>query len=1409
MTKPFLPTLLLLLTTLISVNAAPQARDEVPEPLKAWVPWSLYGAEEQLCPIAYNDGESHHCNWISGVTLNLKQQGGSWTQTVLNFKQDWTPIPGNARHWPQNVKLDGKPVVVSVRQEMPGVYLSAGQHLLSGEFAWKEMPESLPVPQSAGLINLSLDGKVVANPKTEGSGLLWLRAGDSETGEARLDLHVHRLIDDDIPMQVTTHIELSASGKNREQLLPNVLLPGFTALSLSSPLPARVEADGSLRVQVRAGRWEILLTGRSLDAVKSLALPKPATPLAEEEIWSFSPHGNLRQVTIEGVPSIDPQQSTLPQNWRKLPAYRVLPGEKMQFTETRRGDATPMPDHLALTRNIWMDFDGGGYTIQDNITGTISQSWRLEMLKSQVLGHVSVDGADQYITRLPAEAKGGDNPGVEIRQGNVHITAESRQGDSRTLSATGWTQNFNSLAATLHLPPGWRLLHVSGVDRAPSSWVERWSLFDFFLLLMTTLATGKLFGWRSGAVALGGLLLSWHEPDAPHLAWINLLVLVALFRVLPAGKLVKALRVYWAISLASLALLLLPFAVNEIRQVLYPALERPTLMESAYPVNAQQVLEEAKPAPPPPPAEVAAAAAPAADAEPNQAENDNAPNSPPDQQALVVPSKQKAIQQNAPMNSLKSGARSAARLAKGDEPLQQRKFNYTLDPNTKVQTGPGLPDWRWGEHALVWSGPVEQGQDLHLWLLSPFMNGLFTLLRLTALLFLLLRLSPLPLRRPNWQFGAGAAQAAAVCLLALLLAPQQKALAAEIPDDNVLGQLRERLLAKPDCLPGCAQINRLGVYVSAGGLQLRLEAHANIDTAIPLPGGANQWRPERVVVDGKPASGLQRDDAGNLWLILTRGVHQIAMESSLARRDTLQIALPLKPYRVDAQLDNWTLEGLTAEGLAGESLLLSRINKEAGGDAGGDDNLPPFVRVSRTLSLGLTWQVTTQVSRIGPSLAPLLVEIPLLAGESVTSSEVRVENGRALINLGRNAEVAFDSNLKEAPSIELIASRAANQIQHWRLDLGPQWHATLAGIPVVQQQDSQLRWLPEWRPWPGEQVKISLVKPVGIPGQTLTLDSSRLNLQPGIRATDATLTLSLRAGQGGTHTIQLPEGAALQSVVLGGQPQAIRQDGRRVTLPINPGRQDVTLSWREPRGMDMLFRTSQVDIGIAGVNGRLQLTVPQDRWTLLLGGPRLGPAILFWGVVVVLGVVAFGLGRVRITPLRGWQWFLLGLGLAPVSWGLSMLLIGWLLALGARGHFVTSAPRPGLFNAGQFCLVVWTVAALVGLFVAVQQGLLGYPDMQITGNGSNAWQLNWFTDRTTASLPTAWVLSLPLLAYRLIMLLWATWLAYALLKWIKWGWEAFSSGPGMWCKRPPRKAKVAEAAAVAEGDDVPAQPDQT
>ncbi|WP_411727281.1 hypothetical protein [Methyloglobulus sp.] len=43
------------------------------------------------------------------------------------------------------------------------------------------------------------------------------------------------------------------------------------------------------------------------------------------------------------------------------------------------------------------------------------------------------------------------------------------------------------------------------------------------------------------------------------------------------------------------------------------------------------------------------------------------------------------------------------------------------------------------------------------------------------------------------------------------------------------------------------------------------------------------------------------------------------------------------------------------------------------------------------------------------------------------------------------------------------------------------------------------------------------------------------------------------------------------------------------------------------------------------------------------------------------------------------------------------------------------------------------------------------------------------------------VVTVPLMAYRLLMLIWSFWLAASLLNWLKWGWNCFSSN-GLWKK---------------------------
>ena len=292
------------------------------------------------------------------------------------------------------------------------------------------------------------------------------------------------------------------------------------------------------------------------------------------------------------------------------------------------------------------------------------------------------------------------------------------------------------------------------------------------------------------------------------------------------------------------------------------------------------------------------------------------------------------------------------------------------------------------------------------------------------------------------------------------------------------------------------------------------------------------------------------------------------------------------------------------------------------------------------------------------------------------------------------------------------------------------------------------------------------------------MDSAQISVSPGERATDVSLQLQMRSSQADQRAITLPSDIKLLAVQINGRSQPIRLEGAQVRLPVTPGAQTIEVQWQQAEGVSAMLRTPLVNLGIPSVNASLNMSVPADRWILFAAGPRLGPAVLFWGVLFVVAIAAIGLGRVKIVPLHTHQWLLLGVGLTQASALVVVIVAGWFFALAWRErHGVEMAKS--VFNLVQVALTLLTIAALSSLMVVVGFGLLGALDMQIAGNGSYGNTLNWYTDHADAALPTAWVLSAPLWIYRLLMLLWSLWLAFALLAWLKWGWRCYSHD-GLW-----------------------------
>ena len=1247
--------------------------------------------------------------------------------------------------WPQHVTVNNKSMAVTSRNNTPTLQLDAGHYTIKGQFSWQQAPKSLSLPVDTGLVYVSLNDKTIQQPDIR-QGKLWLSNAQTQKHKNnRLSLNVFRKINDSQPLTITTMIEMDVAGLQREITLDGALLEGFKVSGLISKLPARIDQNGRLHLQLRPGHWQTYIDSQFNAASTSIELKSFASPWPGQEIWVFEHQSHLRQIQVQGKNTIDPQQTQLPSFWKQFPTYNMNSGESLQWKVIKRGDPEPEPDQLSLKKNLWLDFSGNAYTVKDEITGTLSQHWRLNATADVSLGQVTIDGQPQYITRL----QDYKSDGVEMRQGNVSLIADSRATEiDGTLSATGWQSQFNSVSATLNLPMGYQLFSISGAH-APEAWLDRWTLLDLFLVLITAMACYRLWGMSWGLVALATLSLTWHEFNAPQMIWLNLIITIAIIKVLSEGRLLKALTIYRNLMMFVLILSSLVFVINQARTAMYPQLEpheyAPAQIWNQPEADSEEIILQ---------------------------ESDMLSDS----MAIENKSYKQDYLSSAP-----------ARVSKQKAPQV-----VMIDPDAMIQTGPGLPNWHWHSYSIQWDGPVQINQSLELTLVTPAVHRILNLFRIFLVALLVWRL--LDLASSNWKnlsrYLPTRVMTTAL-LLPIIFTLYTGDTHAEYPSKALLDELQQHLLKPADCLPQCANIELLDIKLSGDKLTLSAKAHASEDVAFPLPVPTSKWTPSAVSVDSKQADSLFRKPDQSLWLLMKKGVHTLEMKGSVAHLSELKIDFQLKPQHIRYDLNGWSAE-ITGEQIKqSHSLGFHRIasSQKSSDTLLMNNDIPLFAEVTRYIELGLDWSVTTQVKLISGNALPGVLRIPLLAGESVITDGITVKNNEAVITLNKTTNsMRWHSTLPKSDSLSLTASKNLSFNEIWQLNSSPIWHISYEGIPVIYHQRQGQHWQPEWQPWPGEAVSINISRPQGVKGNTKTIDNSQLTLTPGESLTTAQLSFNLRSSLGGQHSIHIPADSELMSVKIDDKNIPVRLNEDSITLPITPGAQNVVIEWREPRGIITgLFKTTDVDLGTESVNAKISLQPGQQRWVLFAGGPTLGPAVLFWGVFFVIVAIAIGLSRISDMPLSLSHWILLGIGLSASAPAAGLLIVAWLLALRTKAKR-PAIERANFFNAYQLLLLGLTFAALSTLFFVIQQGLLGSPDMQITGNDSSSYLLNWYTDRSDTTLPTAWIITVPMLFYRSLMLLWAIWLAFALLQWLRWGWGCYSTH-GYWRETTIKKKK--------------------
>jgi hypothetical protein len=941
-----------------------------------------------------------------------------------------------------------------------------------------------------------------------------------------------------------------------------------------------------------------------------------------------------------------------------------------------------------------------------------------------------LNGREQPIVLLGTP----EQPGLVVRERNIRLTAESRwPWNLKNLPCSGWNQSVQSLAATLHLPPGYTALAVAGADRATSTWLGSWSLLDIFLVLVLAVAAGRVCGLWSGLALLAFLTLGHDLAGAPVLLWAPVLLATALLKFASSGPdtalrftFRRILRGAYILCILALTAAAIPFLAQQMRTAMYPQLERPQIPTG--PVRHEEIQTAAPQAP-----------------------------------TMPTGSRSKKL-----MDSMVLMEENAA----GDK---RASADLESDPASVVQTGPGMPNWSWNSLVMHWNGPVDPEQTIRLWIMGPTLTRLARIaacLLFLAALGLMLRKKFFRPDRSGFTFAAG------LCLLGLLAQPAPLQ-AQAFPDQDMLNRLRTRLLEPESCPESCLGIPLARLKVDGETLCLNLETHAQRALVLPLPHISPEWEPDSVRTDSEPAVLVRKE--GKLWLFLNSGIHQIEITGPSAS-DLLEIQLPVQPKKLRIQAPGWQTMGVDENGRPQKSIRLTRLQTGENQNLPEKIPVPPFCEVRRILQLGIEWNVRTTVSRRSPDSAPILLPIPLLPGESVLSPGLDVQKDAVLVSLNPGQQsLSWNSRLERAPRIELKAP-AASSLRHetWELSASPIWRVSMNGLDPVSLDTSEV-WRPVWKPLPDEILTLAVTRPAPAPGPSLTVDHVTLIRSMGQKSENISLSMNIRAAKAHEQMVRIPDNARDPRLTDNGRLlPAIPDQNGTILIPVSPGVHRVDLHWRTDAGQRLFMYSPKVNVGSRAANVNLETTVPENRWILFcLGGPPLGPAVLFWSYLALCLLAAAALSRMPWTPLRTRQWFLLGMGLSQISPGGAILAVVWLPAFGLRRRF--KAENRFIFNAGQILLWLLFAAGMAALYLAVEKGLLGTPDMQITGNGSYDHFLRWTQDRINGTLPVPTIVSVPVWVYRSLMLIWSLWLAWSLVNWIRWAVRSWSEEK-MWMK---------------------------
>ncbi len=1341
---------------------------KVPDPLKPWVIWANRDLDFTKCPLKSGGNplkfSDHLCQWPGVLSLDIQKNTGWFSQQWKTYQDGWIILPGNENLWPVSVKANGRDFPVVKKNNLPAVFLKKGEWFITGQWTWQTTPQTISVPPLTHLINATFNQSLIEYPKIK-NHQLWLGKEENTKASDTVSLEVFRLISDGQPIIDETLVRLTVSGRVRNILLGKALLNQFSLIETQSELPAWVNPDGELFVQARPGRWDIRIKSHAIANLKTLSVEASPSVWPKNEIWSYQRDDNIRNTRLEGGSLVDPQTVNVPEAWLNFPSYRVEVSENIQLNEKFRGIPNNELNRFHLKRHLWLTFDNNQWQFDDHIHGDMRQQWRLDMQHPYSLRYASENKKPLLITTQDANlSKTKVTSGIEVRSPTLNVSAGGNLAHSPNLFGKiafdnmGWNINFEKTSLILNLPPAHRLMHTAHVENAPGAWTKQWTIWTIFLILLMSSIAYRAFGLTTALLTFFTFVFLFHENQAPLLSLINLIIAFSVFRYITSSHIIiRYLRNGYLILSCLIAVGFIgSFTITQTRLILHPQLEN--YQVSRY--SLSNTLQE------------------------------------------NIRYKQR-IEQDAISDELDSNL--SVTLSRESSVKKERIKKTTSTQNYQkdivAQIGQGKPDWRWNQYRLNWNHPITSEQGFSLWILTPWMTGLWRGLGILLMMLLLFNLwrinkqrySLFSFTKPIEQATSSVAIILVSGLVLSLSSPSSEAKSSVetpsvIPDKTLLKELQEWTNPAPFCSPHCASIDSVEISTDNNQLTLQLNIYALASTAIRLP-KSQQWKVQKQTLNGTlyPWSIEQNHQS---WIFLKSGYHQLLLTGSIPPMHQLNFHFPDGARRILFHSQDWDIAGIHHQQLKGKDIeLLRKANTH---EQKTEDNIhkvnpneeiKPLLKLIRELHFDGQWIMHNRVERIAPVKGTINLLVPLYTWEHPLHSDLNITDNQHLqLHLSaKQSHLSWRSKMDNLPDITLTALENKHFVEEWIIHHSHQWHLDIQGLPwhLPKPFLSDTSWRYRFLPRPNERLVLTLSDPKAIDGHYQSFDNLELEVNSGKQQSNITLSATYRSSRGGQGKIHIGEGQQLTGSIDHKETLLRIQDGF-ADYPILPGTHSIDFNWKHNHQLSWKTQLPIIDLNAPVGNISLKWSVPRDRWVVWTQGPTIGPAVVYWGELAAFLLFALILWRLKTLPISTGSWLLLGFGLSTQSWPvfvfftLVLLLLQW-----RKTHFKNLSDN--IANLLQICIILFSSIGFLSLILAVPWSLFNQPDMGIAGNNSNAYFLNWYYDATQGQTPEVIIYSLPIWIYQLIMLVWALWLAFALTHWLKWGWQCIHE-TGFWRK---------------------------